>query len=107
MIKKVTKNPNANINGTSFHRDEIYASYDQLVAAFGEPCLFEFDDKVTTEWWFTVETDEGEFVVTLYDWKEGFAPTGNIKIYWHIGGKEKRDTTEFRIYALNALSTLR
>ena len=73
------------------------ASYDELVAAFGEPTyMAERDggfDKVWTEWnlEFRVPTEDDDFdyvTATIYDWKEDSpydSRTG--KVYrWNIGG---------------------
>ena len=60
-------------------------TYDQIVAAFGEPT--EFSDKTTAEWLLKVDG----VVFSIYDWKEPETPFG---VYdWHIGGKDSSALT--------------
>lgn len=69
----------------------ISATYQQLVAVFGEPDYTDpsGDGKVNTEWEMYTE-EYGP--VTIYDWKDydGGARSRSGEVYeWHIGGKQK------------------
>ena len=90
-----TINPDADINGTSFHDVTINCSFKQLVNKLGEPhCYNSSEDKVRYEWFFT--SDNGK-VVTLYDWKTySSAPS-----LWHVGGLNKQETVLFKNWFLN------
>lgn len=81
---KFTKGGNCNMTSLQGY---IRASYDQLVAVFGEPEYGPDDtggDKVTCEW--VISFEDGT-VATIYDWKEYNTP---YHMYdWHIGGKSK------------------
>ena len=77
------------------------ATYDELVAAFGEPTyMAERDggfDKVWTEWnlEFRVPDEDGDFdyvTATIYDWKEEspFTSRSGKAYTWHIGGFDWR-----------------
>lgn len=76
--------------GTSF-KGYMYARYDQLVPAFGEPRRSDHsDNKVDVEW--IIDTPYG--VATIYNYKDGKAYLGQSglspeEIYeWHVGGKK-------------------
>ena len=79
---KFTKD--ALLNGTSFKGD-FYATYDEIVAVFGQPDFGpnKDGDKVTCEW--CLEFEDGT-VATIYDWKQYETPMGNY--LWHIGGHD-------------------
>jgi len=66
-------------NGTSL-QGYMPATYDQLIARFGQP--EGGGDKTTVEW--ALKFEDGT-VATIYDWKEYDTPTGLY--HWHIGGK--------------------
>lgn len=74
------------ISGTSY-QGYLTASYDDLVAVFGEPNGFECD-KTDAEWW--LQTPAG--IATIYNWKNGKNYLGyygaNVKdiTHWHVGG---------------------
>jgi hypothetical protein len=72
------------INGTCL-KGYLAATYDELVAVFGEPTCGPDDrenDKVTCEWQLLFE--DGTYA-TIYDWKTDHTP---MRFYdWHIGGK--------------------
>jgi len=83
---------------------ELYASYDQLVAAFGEPNC-ESDYKVSTEWMFIDDNNEN---FTIYEYKmtnlyDGNNPTveqfredtNKNGYYWHIGCNDVKGVNEF------------
>ena len=72
-------------NGTSL-QGYITATYDQLVARFGQPDGG--GDKTTVEW--VLEFADGT-VATIYDWKLDETPTDMYN--WHIGGKNKTAVT--------------
>lgn len=65
---------------------EIEATYDEVVAVFGEPHVEgSGDDKIQVEWKFAFN-DTGD-IFTIYDWKENDKPEDVTN--WHIGGHEK------------------
>ena len=73
-----------NANGTSF-MGTIYTTYDHLVKALGEPCLFD-GDKTTVEWRLQViDSDDRIHVACVYDWKETETPMAPYN--WHIGAR--------------------
>jgi hypothetical protein len=72
-------------NGTSL-QGYINATYDQLVARFGQPD--EGGDKTTVEW--VLAFADGT-IATIYDWKVDETPTDMYN--WHIGGKNKTAVT--------------
>ena len=95
-------NRDADVNGTSFHSNEVRASPEQLREAFGEPA---FDDnfghdKVNMEWSF--EDDEGN-VFTLYDWKHYRPLYMECGVNWHIGSKTPELEEKFQNFVENAL----
>jgi len=66
----------------------LYASYDELVAAFGDPDIGpNEDDKVTCEWTLMLDGQE----CRIYDYKTGRTPMRRYE--WHIGGYNKRAVT--------------
>jgi hypothetical protein len=71
----------ADANGTSL-QGYMRATYDQLVARFGQPDGG--GDKTTVEW--CLEFEDGT-VATIYDWKEYETPM--YAYDWHIGGRSK------------------
>lgn len=73
----------------------ISATYQEMVAAFGEPHHSDpsGDDKVNTEWELCFEVvDFGETTnvfATIYDWKDydgGLRSRSGESYDWHIGG---------------------
>ena len=78
---KFTSTDWTDANGTSL-QGYITATYDQLVARFGQPDGG--GDKTTVEW--VLEFADGT-VATIYDWKEEDTPMSMYN--WHIGGKNK------------------
>lgn len=92
---KFVANPNANVNGTSFHDVVINCSFKHLVNKLGQPHYENHpDDKVRYEWFFTSEDGRA---VTLYDWKTySSAPS-----LWHVGGLNKEETVLFKNWFLN------
>lgn len=69
-------------------RAYVRATYDELVAVFGEPTE-RYGDKVTAAWYLRIEYCElgqepDSTVVTIYDWKEDVTPWRTYD--WHIGG---------------------
>jgi len=75
-----------NISGTCL-RGRISATYNQLVKAFGAPCLNDPPsryEKVTTEWKLRFPCST---VVTIYNWKNyGYQPADDECYEWSIGG---------------------
>jgi len=75
-------------SGTSF-KGFVYATYDQLLACFGDPAINMDNDKTDAEW--VVDTQHG--VATIYNYKDGKSYLGDagLEMYkiceWHVGGK--------------------
>jgi len=89
-------NPDANINGTSFHDVTIKMDYHLMVKCLGEPHFFGGDgDKTQYEWIFTGEDGNS---VTVYDWKS----YSKYPKVWNLGGMNKEITARFKdwFYAL-------
>jgi len=82
---KFTQGTWTEANGTHL-QGYVRATYDQLVARFGEP--EGGGDKTTVEW---VLVFEDGTVATIYDWKEYETPT--YMYDWHIGGMSKTAVT--------------
>jgi hypothetical protein len=83
-------------SGTS-RQGLVDATYEQLVAAFGEPIYGpDLDgDKVTCEW---VITFSDKKVATIYDWKNDGTPR---ELYaWHVGGNSPQ-VVDYVRYALS------
>lgn len=88
-MKKIIKNYKDLIaaNGTSL-MGYFTATYNEVVAKFGEPIAGDPGDKVTVEWVVVFEDDT---VATIYDWKtESPAYTPDEPYEWHIGGHEMK-----------------
>ena len=75
-------------------------SYATLVATFGEPLKYGFDDsKSDAEW--VIQFDDGT-VATIYNWKNGVnycgdAGTSTTQIReWHIGGYDSDAVTRVK-----------
>jgi len=79
---KFTQGTWTEANGTSL-QGYIMATYDQLVARFGQPD--EGGDKTTVEW--VLAFADGT-IATIYDWKEYETPMGLYS--WHIGGRSQK-----------------
>lgn len=70
----------------------ITSTYDELVAAFGEPTFTDIDprEKVQCEWVLRI----GDVVATIYNWKTGVVP---LDVYeWHIGGFDRGEVDAVR-----------
>lgn len=94
MINKTNKSA----SGTSFHGDVINATYNQLVACFGEPTYINgIQDKSQYDW---VLGYKNAFVFTVYDWKEYKHIRPDDMISWHIGATEP----EYSTIALEAVN---
>jgi hypothetical protein len=72
---------------SSFHNDEVRATYNQLVAAFGEPSDGDGGYKVFREFTFQLHGES----IRIYDWKERVDPRDNpdLPFYWHIGASSQ------------------
>ena len=81
---------------TSFHRDTIICSVNDLKKLLGEPeyACNTGEDKINYEW--NCETDDGD-VFTIYDYKQGHPIQDDEHIEWHLGGHEKRITNIAKI----------
>jgi len=87
---KVQPAQERDITGT-FFQGYMWASYYELVKAFGEP--LEGDGYKTRAEWvltFTVPTDEPdapeEIIATIYDWKKYDEAVRDVR-EWNIGGR--------------------
>lgn len=74
------------IQGTSL-QDYVFATYDELVGAFGEP---NYGPNIQTgsstcEWCLKFED---ETVATIYDWKQRRTPYDRYE--WHVGGRSRK-----------------
>jgi hypothetical protein len=68
----------------------LNTTYDELVAAFGDPEIGPNDNcdgKVSCEWTLMIDGQE----CRIYDWKTGSTPTRRYD--WHIGGYNQRAVT--------------
>jgi hypothetical protein len=83
-------NPQANVNGTSFHGTTIEVAPGLLQDKLGKAHFEDIDGKVNLEWQF--ESEEGE-VFTLYDWKQGKLDALR-PIEFHIGSHTKNRDLE-------------
>lgn len=89
-MRFVLMDNDASPNMTAFE-GTVFARFNDLVEAFGEPSYGMDGDKVSTEWDLTFydnETDR-EVIATIYDWKEfdGGARARSGELYqWHVGG---------------------
>jgi hypothetical protein len=86
QLKQMTRANAVNANGTSL-KGHIKTTYNELVAAFGEPCVNDGPsewEKVTIEWILRAQNGS---IVTIYDWKNyGKQPAPDEEFEWNIGG---------------------
>ena len=84
QARKITRA--SNVDGTCL-RGRVSATFNQLVNAFGAPCLNDPPsryEKVTTEWKLRFPCGT---VATIYNWKNyGYQPADDEYYLWHIGG---------------------
>jgi len=71
-------------NGT-FLVGMISATYEEMKQAFGRPLKGD-GDKTRAEWVVLFDTDEGDVVATVYDWKCSEIPIEDVQV-WNVGGK--------------------
>jgi hypothetical protein len=85
-------------NRTS-RRGSIQATYDQLVAVFGQPEVFTLEDsdgKIDVEW--AIAFDNGT-VATIYNWKNGknYCGADGLNVAditdWNVGGNRYDSAT--------------
>ncbi len=82
--------PEADINGTSFHNLVINENYHNLVKMLGDPHVENYpEDKIRYEWYFTSEDGSG---IALYDWKQH----SNSPKTWNIGSRSKESALQFK-----------
>lgn len=72
----------ASTTGTSY-KGCIEATFDELVATFGNPGREGDPDKIRAQW--VVDTPSG--IATIYDWKQYDIAIEDV-IHWHIGGHD-------------------
>ena len=81
-----TISPATNVDGTCL-RGRVSATFNQLVNAFGAPCLNDPPsryEKVTTEWRLRFPCGT---IVTIYNWKNyGYQPADDEYYEWSVGG---------------------
>lgn len=77
------------INGTSFFRDTIYASANEICEKLVVDITCYGCDKTNFE--FELETEDG-IPFTIYDWKEGDWINEDTKLYYHIGAHTAEDS---------------
>lgn len=77
--------------GTSFHGDTIYTSVAKLIELCGEPYRGDIDDKSQYDWFLELE-DGTPF--TIYDWKQYRFLTPNEHLGFHIGGRNRSETSK-------------
>ena len=84
----------ADINFTSFHGNEVRATPNELIRAFGSPAYEDNSgyDKVNMQWVF-VRNSTGE-VFTLYDWKEYMRLDMDSAYMWHVGSHKIEENSE-------------
>jgi len=76
----------------SSKQSSIVATYDELVAVFGEDANIGSSDKVTTEFRVEILVRDLELEVedivmsTIYDWKEESPDACTGEYTWHVGG---------------------
>ena len=75
----------ANTIGASFHGVTIHSTVDKLEKVLGRPVNGNIGCKVSYEWPVRAMHDGREFVVSVYDWKDGCFDR-NENIEFHIGG---------------------
>lgn len=63
-------------------RGYLTATYDELVAAFGQPLPPSPNGKVKAEWMLS----DGATIATVYDYRSGVSPRRNTE--WHVGGTD-------------------
>jgi hypothetical protein len=78
-------NNGVNVGGTSFHGVTIRSTVNKLTKALGKPTNGDGGYKVSFEWNLKIAHEGKEFVVSVYDWKEGRFPNSQ-DIDFHIGG---------------------
>ena len=90
-IINITNDASVKVTGTAL-QGFINTTYDDIVAAFGEP-TYTHGDKTNVEWnlEFVIKLQDapGSFieevvVATIYDWKRPSTPMDEYD--WHIGG---------------------
>ena len=92
IVNKMNEQDIEKSSGTSF-QGYIYARYDQLCLAFGEPCIPNSLDKKTDAEWI-INTPHG--VATIYNYKNGKRYMGksgldiSIICEWHVGAKNTK-----------------
>lgn len=77
------------VNGTSFHKDIIYASANEICEKLDVDITCYGGDKTNFE--LELETEDGT-PFTIYDWKEGDWVTEDTKLYYHIGAHTAEDS---------------
>ena len=89
-------NKKHNVKGYSYYQDNVYTSYNKLVALFGNPTRVyrksnDPFDKVKYEWEIQIRAT-GTFF-KIYDWKEK-RYTAAEPIKWHIGALSNESSEE-------------
>lgn len=95
-------------NQISYHGDSIIASRKKLSELFGKPIdANSGDGKVNYEWNFVYTDEHGnKEEINLYDWKEYREVPEEEDIYWNIGSRSKRQSSQFADYLKNNYNLL-
>lgn len=90
------------IRGTSGQGD-LYANYDELVKAFGEPTfLGDSSEKTQAEWHLTFEDG---LVAAIYDYKEYDTEKEDV-VNWRVGGRDSEVCARVNKIILDARTTI-
>ena len=79
---KLASNP-GHVSGTSFFGQDIYCSFNDLVALFGMPQYMDNTGENKTNYQWDCELEDGS-VFCIYDWKEYRVIADDEDIEWHI-----------------------
>lgn len=91
------------VNGASFHGVTIISTVNNLEKALGKPTNGDGGYKVNYEWKLKVRHEGREFVVSVYDWKDGYFGRDQ-QIEFHIGGFGDTDELIARGYIVEKLA---
>ena len=88
--------------GGTFQVGQLLASFDQLVAALGQPHRQDGLDRITAEW--CIRTRAG--ILTIYDrsaWPDGGGVCAHGAVWWDLGG-HGREHTDCPLHPVVALA---
>lgn len=90
------------VNGTSFHGVTIISTVNKLEKVLGKPTNGDGGYKTNYEWKLKVRHEGREFVVSVYDWKDGYFGCDQ-QIEFHIGGFGYTDELIAKTYIVEKL----